>query len=203
MLKQIVLATTNAGKIAEFKTLLAPIECISQQDLHIPSIEENGLSFVENALLKARHVSGLTNEAALADDSGLVVPALNGEPGIYSARYARRAGSDQDNISYLLQQLMNTPAKERHAFFYCALVLVKHATDPTPLIAFGQWHGMISTHPEGDQGFGYDPVFYLNNEKCTVAQLSQSVKNKHSHRAKALQSLCSQLLGRQNKQHEE
>lgn len=190
-MKQLILATSNAGKIAELQTLLSPIECISQRALGIEDTEENGLSFIENALIKARHASLLSGKPALADDSGLVVPVLNGAPGIYSARFAGPDASDADNIKKLIFALSNSPVNERQAFFYCAIVLVRHAKDPTPIIATGALHGVIATIPAGDNGFGYDPVFYLPEHGCTLAEIGTDEKNKISHRASAIQQLIS------------
>lgn len=195
-MKEIILATGNKGKIAELESLLAPIHCISQTSLEIDSVEETGLSFIENALLKARHVSRISSKPALADDSGLVVTALKGEPGIYSARYAGRHATDADNIALLLKNLEKTPESQRQGYFYCAIALVQYADDPTPIIACGQWSGFIATHPMGEHGFGYDPVFYLPSHKCTAAQLPAKIKNTISHRAKALEQLRHQLSER-------
>jgi XTP/dITP diphosphohydrolase len=194
-MKEIILATNNRGKIAELQAILAPTHCISQASLGIDSVEETGLSFVENALLKARYASRMTNKPALADDSGLVVAALNGEPGIYSARYAGINASDADNIIYLLDKLKGTPDSERQAYFYCAIVMVQHADDPTPLIACGQLHGVIARYAVGEHGFGYDPVFYIPSHQCTAAQLPAHIKNTISHRAEALKQLREQLQG--------
>lgn len=193
MMNELILATNNAGKIAEIQALLAPIVCVSQANLGIPSIAETGLSFVENALIKARHVSAITKKVALADDSGLVVNALNGAPGIYSARFAGPESSDAANVDCLLQQLRATPDGERQAYFYCAMVLVQRADDPTPVIAWGHWSGIIAQSPVGNQGFGYDPVFYLPALQCTAAELPAGVKNTISHRAIALKALRKQL----------
>ncbi|MDP1604252.1 MAG: RdgB/HAM1 family non-canonical purine NTP pyrophosphatase [Legionella sp.] len=194
-MKEIILATNNPGKIAELQAILAPTHCISQASLGIDSIEETGISFIENALLKARYVSRVTNKPALADDSGLVVEALNGEPGIYSARYAGANASDLDNINCLLKKLESTPDNQRQAYFYCAIVMVQHATDPTPLIATGRLHGIIAKSAIGEHGFGYDPVFYLPTHQCTAAQLPASVKNTISHRREALKQLRQQIQG--------
>lgn len=188
-MQNIILATSNTGKIAELQAILSPITCISQQSLGINDAEETGLSFVENAIIKARHASRESGQPALADDSGLVVSALNGQPGIYSARFAGPTATDADNIDRLLSQLNHTPTNERQAFFYCAIVLITHADDPTPLIATGMLRGMITHERSGTQGFGYDPVFYLPSYGCTLAQLPASEKNKISHRALALQQL--------------
>lgn len=185
-MKEIILATANPGKTAEFQALLAPIVVKNLASLRLESPEETGLSFVENALIKARHASLHTGLAALADDSGLVVPSLHGEPGIYSARYAGENASDADNIAHLLAKLKDIPDEQRQAYFYCALVLVRAADDPTPLIACGLWSGSIAKEAQGENGFGYDPVFYLPEKQCTAAQLPKSLKNTESHRAKAL-----------------
>lgn len=185
----ITLATSNRGKIAEFEALLAPMTCVPQQHFHITEAEECGLSFIENAIIKARHASKLSAQPALADDSGLVVDALNGRPGIYSARFASEHASDQENIEHLLNELNETPAHLRQAYFYCAIAFVKHADDPTPLVATGLLHGVITHKPSGTHGFGYDPVFLLPQYQQTLAELPATEKNKISHRAQALQQL--------------
>lgn len=192
-MKKIVLATGNAGKIAELKTLLTAYECLPQSAYDIGSIDETGLSFVENALLKARHASRLSGLPALADDSGLVVEALNGAPGIYSSRFAGETATDADNIALLLDKLSHIPANQRQAFFYCALVIVRHAADPMPIIACGSIEGVIAQTPSGQHGFGYDPVFYLPAYQCTMAECPASLKNTISHRAQALSQLQQQL----------
>ena len=186
-MQQLLLATDNPGKIAELRALLAPITCIAQSDLHIPSIAESGLSFIENAILKARHASAHAALPALADDSGLVVPALNGRPGIYSARFAGSHANDTENMQQLLAEL--APITARQAYFYCALALLQHHTDPTPLIAIGRLDGVIHTHGVGQQGFGYDPIFFLPTYQLTLAELPLAIKNRISHRAMALQQL--------------
>ncbi|HAT8250876.1 TPA: RdgB/HAM1 family non-canonical purine NTP pyrophosphatase [Legionella pneumophila] len=188
-MKEIILATSNPGKIKELEQLLAPTICIPQADLGIFDAEETGLSFIENAILKARHASSLANKPALADDSGLVVPSLNGEPGIYSARYAGIKANDEDNIQQLLSKMADLSQEQRQAYFFCAIALMQHAKDPTPLIATGVFHGVISVKPSGTNGFGYDPVFYLNEYQCTAAELPAKIKNRISHRAKALNQL--------------
>jgi XTP/dITP diphosphohydrolase len=188
-MNELILATSNAGKIKELAQLLAPIHCIAQTTLSISSAEETGLSFIENAIIKARHASLLTNKPALADDSGLVVPALDGEPGIYSARYAGADASDKDNIDLLLKKMAHLAQNQRSAYFYCALALVRHAKDPTPIVSTGIFHGVINQHPSGNEGFGYDPIFYVPEHQCTAAQLNATVKNTISHRAQALNQL--------------
>ena len=188
-MKDIILATSNPGKIKELQALLAPIHCIAQSSLGITDAEESGLSFIENAIIKARHASLLAGKPALADDSGLVIPALNGEPGIYSARYAGPQANDQNNISLLLKNMAHLSTEQRQGFFYCAIALVQHAKDPTPIIATGRFDGSITTTPSGDGGFGYDPIFYVVEYQCTAAQLPATIKNTISHRAKALAQL--------------
>lgn len=192
-MQEIILATGNAGKINELSEILSPIQCIPQGHLNISNIEETGLSFVENALLKARHASKISGKAALADDSGLVVKSLHGAPGIHSARFAGAHASDADNLHLLLKQMQNTPDSQRQAFFYCAIVLVRHAEDPIPLIAVGNVEGTITRSPLGEHGFGYDPVFFLSKYDCTMAQLPAKIKNTMSHRANALHALRQQL----------
>ncbi|GGI88155.1 RdgB/HAM1 family non-canonical purine NTP pyrophosphatase [Legionella impletisoli] len=193
-MKEIILATNNSGKIKELEALLAPIQCIPQHSLGISEAEETGLSFIENAILKARHASRQTGKPSLADDSGLVVPALNGEPGIYSARFAGPNASDEDNVQMLLNKLKHVPEYERQAYFYCAMVLVEHADDPTPIVATGKLEGVILDEPKGSSGFGYDPIFFLPSYGATVAELSKDIKNQISHRAQALNALLQGML---------
>ncbi len=193
VIEKLVLATSNAGKIAELKAILSPIECISQQTLGINDAEETGLSFIENAIIKARHASHIASQPALADDSGLVIPFLDGKPGIYSARFAGTHATDDDNIAQVLTQLKNVPESSRHAYFYCAIALVRHANDPTPVIATGYLHGSITDKKEGHMGFGYDPIFFLASYNKTLASLPADEKNKISHRACALRELSMKL----------
>lgn len=185
----LVLASNNPGKLKEIETILSPLQCIPQQQLGINEAIENGLSFIENALIKARHACEQSGKPALADDSGLVVPELMGEPGIYSSRFAGAKASDMENISLLLQKMLPLKSKQREAYFYCAIVLMQHPKDPTPLIATGLFHGLIALTPSGTGGFGYDPIFYLPTHQCTAAELPATIKNKISHRAKALEQL--------------
>jgi XTP/dITP diphosphohydrolase len=195
MLK-ITLASQNQGKINEFKQLLQalPIELISLDQLPgSTEVEETGLTFIENALLKARHAAKLSGLPALADDSGLVVQALNGAPGIYSARYAGAQASAESNIAKLLQDLRATPEQERQAFFYCILVFLAHPQDPSPLVCEGRWQGEIALTPQGSGGFGYDPIFYIPELGKCAAELTALEKNKLSHRAQALQNLVQSL----------
>lgn len=199
-MKEIILATSNPGKIKELSELLAPIECIPQTTLSIPNALENGLSFLENALIKARNASSYAGKPALADDSGLVVPSLNGEPGIYSSRYAGINATDEENIRLLLKKMTPFSLEQREAWFYCAIALVQHSKDPTPLIATGICKGFINSVPIGNQGFGYDPIFHIPSFQCTIAQLPAKIKNRISHRAHALmklRTLITNLYGHQ------
>lgn len=194
MKNSIVLATSNSGKIKEFRALLTSKNCIPQQDLDISDADETGKTFIENALLKARHASRISNMPAIADDSGLVVPSLNGQPGIYSSRFAGEHATDQENIKHLLDLIKTTTPDDTHptAFFYCAIVLVQHADDPTPLFGTGALIGHLVSTPQGSHGFGYDPIFYLPEHNCTLAELSADIKNTLSHRARALKALTLQ-----------
>lgn len=195
MMEPLVLATNNEGKIKELTALLSklPFKVIPQTALNVAAPEETGITFVENALLKARHASNVTGLPALADDSGLVVPALSLAPGIFSARYAGPAASDADNVQKLLTELQNVPKEERQAWFYCVIVMLSRVDDPVPLICEGKWHGTILTKTRGTNGFGYDPVFYVTAKGKTAAELPLAIKNKMSHRAKALKSLIRKL----------
>jgi XTP/dITP diphosphohydrolase len=196
---KVVLATGNPGKIRECQEILAPLglETFPQSDFDVGEVEETGKTFVENALIKARHVCEITNLPALADDSGLVVKALNGAPGIYSARYAGQNASALENIKALLKALENTDAISRHAMYYCCMVFLRHSEDPTPLIAHAIWKGRILPSPEGENGFGYDPVFYVKEKSCSAAMLTPEVKNKFSHRGKALRALVQEYRERE------
>jgi len=192
---KIVVATENEGKLQEIAAYLSafPITLISQKSLGIPQIEETGLSFVENAILKARYVAKLSGLPTLADDSGLVVEALGGAPGIYSARYAGENKSDADNIEKLLTAMASFSGKAREAYFYCAMAFVQHALDPVPLICEGRWDGSLLTDPVGKNGFGYDPLFFIEDLQCSAAELAPAIKNKRSHRAQALALLSKHL----------
>ena len=194
--KEIIFASTNKGKIKEVSAILSQlnIKVIPQSTFNIQEAEETGLSFIENAIIKARHYAQSTGLPTLADDSGLEVSHLNGEPGIYSARYAGQNSNSSSNIDKLLFKLKNIPTKERSARFICAIALVKHAKDPTPIIAEGVWNGLILEHRTGTNGFGYDPVFYIPEQKKTAAELSSELKNKISHRAIALRCLKEKLI---------
>ena len=185
-----VLATNNDHKLREIRELISNrFELVSQSDLEIDGAEETGLTFVENALIKARHASKLSGLPAIADDSGLEVDALGGGPGIYSARFAGNDASDDDNVKKLLTEMSGE--QTRSARFQCVVVLLEHALDPTPLIAQGTLEGQILTESRGQAGFGYDPVLYLPELSKTVADLSGPQKNEISHRARALQQLLS------------
>lgn len=196
-MKKIVLATGNKGKVAELQDLLAPQawQLIAQTELAVADADETGLTFIENAILKARHAAQQTGLPALADDSGLAVNVLGGAPGIYSARYAGNGASDAANIDKLLAALADVPAEQRQASFHCVLAFMRHAEDPCPLVCHGQWHGTITTQPMGEHGFGYDPIFWLNDQQCTAAQLAPAQKRVLSHRGQALQQLL-KLLAR-------
>lgn len=190
---KVMLATRNNGKIIEMRRLLEPLglELDNQTDTDIPSPVEDGQTFVENALIKARAVSLASSTPAIADDSGLVVPALDGRPGIYSSRFAHIDASDAENNSELLTQLANQ--ESRAAYFFCCMVFLRHAQDPTPIIAYGQWWGKILREPQGEGGFGYDPLFYVADESHSAAQLPAQTKNRLSHRGQASQHLAAQL----------
>ncbi|MBL3527464.1 MAG: XTP/dITP diphosphatase [gamma proteobacterium endosymbiont of Lamellibrachia anaximandri] len=193
--ERIVLASNNAGKVREINQLLAAgqIEVVPQRDFDIPDAVEDGLSFVENAIKKARHASSLSGLPAIADDSGIEVDALKGAPGIYSARYAGEGASDQANLEKLLESLKDVPEEARTARFQCLLVYMQHAKDPTPIICQGTWEGRVLLEARGDNGFGYDPVFYVPTHNCTSAELPAEVKNSLSHRGQALQKLLTAL----------
>lgn len=193
MSETIFIATGNPGKIAEFQQMLADKTIVSFADMNLSSPPETGLTFIENALIKARFASEQTKLPALADDSGLVVPALNGEPGIYSSRYAGEEGNHAANIAKLLEKMTHIPPEQRQAYFVCILVYLEHPKDPMPLIAIGEMHGQIYHQPKGYGGFGYDPIFYLPDYHCTAAELSAEQKNNISHRGKAIKHLTEQL----------
>lgn len=197
-MRKIVLASSNQGKLREFSTLLAPydIEIVTQDQLGIEPAEETGQTFVENAILKARHASAASGLPALADDSGLEVDALNGAPGVFSARYAGPGAKDGDNNQKLLAALQEVPETQRTARYHCILVLMRHALDPTPLICQGSWEGVILQEPRGTGGFGYDPLFWLPEQQCSVADLPAEQKNQLSHRGRALRQLVEQLAQR-------
>ncbi len=195
MSQQIVLATGNPGKVREMGEILAPfgLEIVPQSRFQVPEAEETGLTFVENAIIKARNAAAHTGLPAIADDSGLEVDALKGAPGIYSSRYAGADASDDENLEKLLADLGELPEAQRTARFQCLMVYMSHAEDPTPLICQGSWEGRILFEPRGENGFGYDPVFYVPSHDCSSAQLSKEVKNRLSHRGQALRQLAERL----------
>lgn len=194
-MRKIVLATNNLGKVREFNAALVgyDLEIVSQSVFEVPEVEETGLTFIENAILKARNAARYTGLPALADDSGLSVDALHGAPGVCSARYAGICADDHLNIARLLNELRNIPAEHRTARFHCVLALLRHDADPTPLICQAHWEGMITFEPYGSGGFGYDPVFLVLDEGQTAAELDLAVKNRLSHRGQALAQLVKAL----------
>jgi len=193
-MKKIILASNNTGKIREFNAMLTGFyEVVSMSDMNVKEVPEIGLTFVENALIKARNASEQSGLPALADDSGIVVDALNGAPGIYSARYAGNHGDDKANTQKLLDNMAQVADAQRSARFWCAIVFVEHANDPTPIIIQRGWEGEIMREKSGENGFGYDPIFYVPTHKKSSAELSSEQKNDISHRGKALQALLSEL----------
>lgn len=194
-MNKIVFASNNPGKVREVGELLADLDLqiVPQAEFNVPEIEETGLSFVENAILKARNAAQHSGLPAIADDSGIEVDALLGAPGIYSARYAGVGASDEDNLNKLLREIQAIENAPRSARFQCLMVYVRHAKDPVPLICQGSWEGEIIDHPRGNNGFGYDPVFYIASEQCTAAELPPERKNSLSHRGIALKCLLDKL----------
>lgn len=194
-MRKLILASGNAGKLREFREILAPqgFELVAQGELGIPDPDETGLSFVENALLKARHASERSGLPALADDSGLCVDALGGAPGLYSARYAGAHGDHPANIAKLLAELANRDDSQRSAFFISVIALIRHPLDPAPLIAEGRWHGHILHAPRGNGGFGYDPVFLDPDSGLSAAELEPAHKHRISHRGRAVAELLKTL----------
>jgi XTP/dITP diphosphohydrolase len=198
-MKQIVLASGNRGKLAELRAMLAHlgIEVCSQGDFDVPGAEETGATFVENALLKARHAAAHTGLPAIADDSGLCVEALDGAPGVYSSRYAGDGG-DAANNAKLLDALAGLPENERGAHFHCTVVFVRRGDDPAPLVCQGDWYGRILEQPRGENGFGYDPLFWVPQENAGAAELPPERKNALSHRGRAMQALVTRLKQEEN-----
>jgi len=190
-LEKLVLASGNAGKLKELAHLLEPLHMnvLSQKDFNVDPVDETGLTFVENALLKARAAARASKLPALGDDSGLVVDALNGQPGIYSARFAGSGARDSDNNDLLLEKLRGVTMERRSAAFYCCLVLIQHPRDPAPIVVSGTWHGHILEAPRGKNGFGYDPLFHDAQLGATAAELPMAEKARVSHRGKALAKL--------------
>lgn len=192
---KIVLASHNKGKLEEFCHLFSTThyEMLSLANYCQGEAEETGFTFIENAIIKARYGCEKTGLPCIADDSGLVVPALNGAPGIYSARYAGDHGNGSANIEKLLYEMRDVADENRHAYFQCVLVFMRHAADPSPIIAEGRLHGIITRQKIGDHGFGYDPIMFLPEKNCTVAELSFEEKNQMSHRARAMKILLEKL----------
>ncbi len=194
-MQRVVLATGNSGKVRELQHLLetSGLECVAQTEFDVSEIVEDGLSFVENALKKARNASRCCNLPAIADDSGIEVAALNGRPGIYSARFAGEKANDNDNSKLLLKELEGIDDTARTARFVCVVVFMRHAEDPVPIICTGTWEGSILLSPRGENGFGYDPVFLVPELGKSAAELSANEKNARSHRAQALACLKQRL----------
>ncbi|WP_036770665.1 XTP/dITP diphosphatase [Photorhabdus australis] len=194
-MQKVVLATGNPGKVRELAQLLADfgLDIVAQTELNVDSAEETGLTFIENAILKARHAAQVTGLPAIADDSGLSVDILGGSPGIYSARYAGENATDQQNMEKLLDSMKDIPDDQRQAQFNCVLVYMRHAEDPTPLVFHGRWTGIITRQPAGNGGFGYDPIFYIPELGCTAAELTGEQKNAVSHRGQALKMMLDTL----------
>lgn len=194
-MQKVVLATGNAGKVRELASLLNDfgLDVVAQTELGVESAEETGLTFIENAIIKARHAAQVTGLPAIADDSGLAVDALGGAPGIYSARFAGVDATDQQNLEKLLLELQDVPDGERQAQFHCVLVYMRHADDPTPLVCHGSWQGTIARAPAGSGGFGYDPIFVVPEAGKTAAELTADEKRAASHRGQALKLLLEAL----------
>ena len=193
--RQFVLASGNPGKVREINQLLesSHIQVIPQSDFSIEEVEETGLTFVENAILKARNAALHSGLPAFADDSGIEVDALDGAPGIYSARYAGEGASDKENLVKLLNDMKGIAPEQRSARFQCVMVYMRHAKDPTPIICQGTWEGRLLTEPSGDNGFGYDPIFFVPSHNCSSAELDPDTKNGMSHRGTALRMLVEAL----------
>ncbi|KXO11138.1 Nucleoside 5-triphosphatase RdgB (dHAPTP, dITP, XTP-specific) [Moritella sp. JT01] len=200
-MSKVVLATGNPGKVREMSALLAEfgLEVLPQSNFNIVEADETGTTFIENAIIKAKHAAALTGLPAIADDSGLAVDALQGVPGIYSARYAGVDASDRDNLLKLLDALKGVPTAQRTARFHCVLVYMTHAEDPTPLVCHGSWDGVITEQPSGEDGFGYDPIFFVESEGCTSAELTKQRKSELSHRGQALTKLLAAMHEQQTR----
>ena len=194
-MEKVVLATGNKKKVAELNALLADLDyaVVPQSEFNVESVPETGTTFVENAIIKARHAARVTGLPAIADDSGIEVDALLGRPGVYSARYAGEDASDEDNLEKLLEDMNGVPAVLRSARYWCVLVYMRHADDPTPIICQASWEGSLATEPTGENGFGYDPIFNVPDLDCTAAELDPATKNSLSHRGKALAQLVKAL----------
>ncbi len=194
-MEKVVLATGNKKKVEELNALLADLNyaVVPQSEFNVESVPETGTTFVENAIIKARHAARITGLPAIADDSGIEVDALLGRPGVYSARYAGEDASDQDNLEKLLEEMNGVPPVLRTARYWCVLVYKRHADDPTPIICQANWEGSLATEPSGEHGFGYDPIFNVPDLDCTAAELEPETKNRLSHRGKALAQLAKAL----------
>ncbi len=198
---RIVLASNNKGKLREFADLLGGLhlDIVPQAQLGVSDADETGLTFVENAIIKARHAAQITGLPAIADDSGIEVDALNGAPGIYSARYGGPGATETINNQKLLLALADVPASQRSARYQCFIVYMRHALDPTPIICSGSWEGQILTSPQGYGGFGYDPIFFVPTHQCSGGELDAMEKNRISHRGQALRKLLDALLELESK----
>jgi XTP/dITP diphosphohydrolase len=194
-MKKIVIASSNPGKLREFQQLLEKVdfEAVPQSLFSLSDAAETGTTFVENAIIKARHACVHTGLPAIADDSGLEVDALNGRPGVYSARYSGPSANDSSNNQKLLDELMNVPAEKRTARYHAVLAYMRHAQDPTPILCHSTWEGVILTEPKGENGFGYDPLFFVPSHQCSAAELDKLEKNRISHRGKAMAELLTYL----------
>ncbi len=194
-MKKVVLATGNQGKVKEMADLLQDfgLNVLPQSDFSIDDVAETGTTFIENAIIKARHAAKISGLPAIADDSGLEVDFLNGAPGVYSARFAGEGKNDRDNYAKLLSEMRTAKEDERSARFHCVLVYMRHENDPTPLICHGVFEGKIAKDPSGENGFGYDPVFYVEEKGCTMANIEPSIKKQISHRGQALKKLFAAL----------
>jgi len=194
-MKRVVLATGNVGKLREMSELLAPLgfELVTQKELGIDAADETGTTFLENALIKARHAARKAKLPAISDDSGIEVDALDGRPGVYSARFAGENASDHDNLRKLLMELHDVPTEFRQARYHCVIVFVRDANDRDPVVAHGTWEGQVATEPRGTGGFGYDPIFVPAGMHNTAAQLAPEKKNELSHRGQALRALAAEL----------
>ncbi|MDV5171452.1 XTP/dITP diphosphatase [Photobacterium rosenbergii] len=194
-MSKLVLATGNQGKVKEMASLLADFgfDVVAQSDYNVSSVAETGTTFIENAIIKARHAAKETGLPAIADDSGLEVDYLKGAPGIYSARFAGIDASDEENLQKLLKEMEGVADEQRTARFHCVLVMMRHENDPTPLVCHGSWEGKILTEAHGENGFGYDPVFWVPEDQCSSAELEPARKKQLSHRGKALAKLFAAL----------
>ncbi len=192
---KVILASGNRGKVTEIKELLSilPIDLIPQHEYQVLDIPETGTTFIENAIIKARHAAKMTKLPAIADDSGLVIPALNGAPGVFSSRYAGETASDAVRINKVLSELKKTNSTDRRAFFHCVMVFMRSEFDPAPIVCQGVWLGEVQSAPSGDKGFGYDPIFRIPSHACTAAELDLTEKNRISHRGQAVAQMIQAL----------